>query len=291
MELVVDRRDSINGAVAHTVHTIARIGGGDPGLMVATSTFESDNLLSGFKAAAVVALLDSGNKIITTSTSQHGWADATWLGKHVNVISWTFQFDPAVAAQATGIAVLHFPDENYLNNIVDFINKYGGMIVKVLSALFGGSDTSSPKPYDPNTGTGGGGGGTGTSDSSSWAVLGEPWKSRAAGPQIRKGTAAATPTTFKNHVPTSITVHAVDSGTSAAISGVVYIGDAAVGHTDTSFTYTWNQTFLTKVDPTTHVRTLVPLPLPQMSVRADGYNPITVPVNVSRPTNVPDPDL
>jgi len=39
-QLVVDRTDSIDGAVAHTVHTIARIGGAAPGLMVARSVLD-----------------------------------------------------------------------------------------------------------------------------------------------------------------------------------------------------------------------------------------------------------
>ena len=62
-QLVVDRTDSIDGAVAHTVHTIARIGGAAPGLMVARSVFRSANWITGFKAAAVVVLIDNNGQI------------------------------------------------------------------------------------------------------------------------------------------------------------------------------------------------------------------------------------
>jgi hypothetical protein len=284
MELLVDHTDHIGGAVAHNVHTIARIGGGAPGLMVATSTFQSDNLLSGFKAVAVVVLLDANNMILAASTPQHGWADATWLGTHVNVMTWTFQFDPQLASQAAGIAVLHFPDENYLVNIVEFFQKWGNLILKIFEVLFGkNGNTSSPQPFDAATQSGGGGGGLGSTDSTSWALLSEPWKSRAAIQAQPVGTATASPNEFQNHEATSITVHAADAATNAAISGIVYIGNEAAGHTDTPFTYTWNERFITRVDPRTHRRTLVPLPLPPMTVRADGYTPIAVPITVAAP--------
>lgn len=283
MEFVIDHTDHINGAVAHNVHTVARIGGGAPGLMVATSTFSSDNWVTGFKAAAVVVLLDANNRVIAASTPQHGWADGTWFGTHVNVMTWTFQFDPALASQAAGIGVLHFPDENYLNNIVDFFTKYGNVIVEIISALFGsGGNTSSPQPYDPSTDTGGGGGGVGTTDSTSWALLGEPWQSRAAtAPAPKTGRASAQPQVFQNHTPTSITVHAFDATTNAPLNGVVYIGNRAVGQTDQAFTYTFNATFHSRINPVTHQVTLVPLPQPPMTVRANGYNPINVPYRVT----------
>jgi hypothetical protein len=299
MLLVVDHTDSIAGAVAHTVHTTARIGGGPPGLMVATSVFQSNNWLTGFKAAAVVTLLDGNKKILASTNPQHGWADGTVIGTHVNTVTWTYQFAPNIANQAAGIAVLHLPDENYLSNISGFFDKFGKQIVDIIKKLQGGH-TDGPAPYDPSSETGGGGGevgtiedpgsetgdgggGVNTTEGAVWAKAGAPWSNYAAkraGKPPAVGTATAVPNEFHYGVPANITVRATDSVTKAPINGVVYVGARAVGHTGVPFNFTWNTTFHATVDPRTHQRILAPLTTPLMTVRAEGYQPISVPVTV-----------
>jgi hypothetical protein len=279
-QLVVDRTDIIDGAVAHTVHTTARIGGGAPGLMVATSTFRSANWLSGFKAAAVVVLVDEGGNILARSDPpQHGWADGTWIGVHETTTTWTYQFDPNVANSAANIGVLHFPDENYLSNLNGLLGRLGS--IWNIIATFLQNNPSGGNTYDQTTESGGGGGSLGQTDDQQWALMADPWKSYATPPVTHTGQATANPNAFLNHVLASITVHATDAATNTPIQGIVYIGATAAGHTDQPFTHTWNQRGFTRIDPSTHRPSIVPAPLEPMTVRVNGYNPITVTYTVS----------
>ena len=78
---------------------------------------------------------------------------------------------------------------------------------------------------------------------------------------------------------------AAEVGSNAVINGAVYIGNAAVGRTSNSFTYTWNRIWLRHIDPRTHQQSWTLTPLPAMTVRADGYAPIAVAYNVNVPSH------
>jgi hypothetical protein len=284
-QLVVDRTDSIDGAVAHTVHTIARIGGAAPGLMVARSVFRSANWITGFKAAAVVVLIDNNGQITARSDPPtHGWADGTAIGTAQNTVDWTYQFDPAAANNAANIAVLHFPDENYLSNLNGFLAKFGSSIAKIIPYLFGGSSGNNPVSYNPETESGGGGGGEGDAEEGDWALMGTPWQNYTSpNAPTHTGMGAANPNAFQFGAPTTITVHATDAATGATVNGHVYIGATAVGDTDHPFTHTWNPVLgrIDHIDPNTHRPVFVPSKPDPMTVRAQGYNPITVPYTVA----------
>jgi hypothetical protein len=249
--------------------------------MVARSVFRSANWLTGFKAAAVVVLIDNNGLIIARSDPpQHGWADAMAFGKYENTVDWTYQFDPIAANNADNIGVLHFPDETYLSNLTAFLNTLGGGFITVIKALQGSGGANSS--YDPTTETGGGGGSEGQPENASWALMGAPWQGYTAqAAPTRTGNGNANPNAFQFGAPTSITVHAADAVTNAPIDGLVYVGTTAVGNTDIPFTYTWNPTGRGYIDPNTHRPIIVQTRPDPMTVRAQGYSPITVPYTIA----------
>jgi len=256
MELVADISTDLREA--QHVHTVARIGGGSPGLMVATSRFWSTNLLTGFKAAAVVVLTDRNGGVIASSDKGHGWADGVWIGTHDNTRTWTYQFDPDVASRAEGIAVLHGLDEDWIRNFTQFVKtaeQIGQVIIDLIKQLrdwFGDGGTGRPDKTDSGTET-------------SWALIGDPWSSYARAPVQRTAIASATPATAQEGVRTTLTVQARDAVTGAPVNGTVYIGTSAVGQTGAPFSYTWNRKFRRAGD------TMIPLPFNPITVRADGY--------------------
>lgn len=265
MELVVDL--STNLREAHSVHTVARIGGGPPGLMVATSRFVSRNLLTGFKAQAVVALTDEFGTIIALSDKQHGWADSIWFGVSDNQQTWTYQFDPQIASRATGIAVFHAFDEDWIRNLENAL-RIGRMALEaILEFIRSLGDGRNGYAESSQTGT------------STWPLVGPPWSGYV---QASVGTAvvSATPAEAQEGVSTNITVEALDSVTGQPINGTVYIGTAVVGATGRPFRYTWNRKYRRIFDPRTRTSTIEPLPFNKVQVRADNYVSVDVPFNV-----------
>lgn len=265
MELVADITSDLREA--QHVHTVARIGGGAPGLMVATSRFWSNNLLTGFKAAAVVVLTDRNGGVIATSDPCHGWADGVWTGTHDNTRTWTYQFDPAVAAAAEGIAVLHGFDEDWIRNLnrfVEFARQVAQIVIDLINQMkTAGGDGGTGRPDKTDTGE------------TSWALVGDPWASYARAPAPRTAIATAAPARTQEGVRTTLTVQARDSATGAPVSGTVYIGTAAVGQTGTPFDYTWNRKYRRAGTA------LVPLPFNAITVQASGYLEARVPFTVT----------
>ena len=107
----------------------------DDGTLNVTTRTWTDILLGGFHGAVSAALVD-GNGICIGKTDAHTFGvDGKWIGNHDRTDSWSYKFDPALAAQARSMRFANSWNPQWFLSIQNTVKWVGQAIQLLAEAL------------------------------------------------------------------------------------------------------------------------------------------------------------